>query len=55
MSQVLTVLVDAHILGIEECAISKLVQINEKKKTSLPNKDYISDHRCERTNIASKC
>ena len=34
---------------------SMSIGINEKKQICLPNKEYISDHRFEGTNLAAKC
>ena len=36
-------------------AISKDIGTNKEKEICLPNKEYLRDHRCERTNMDYKC
>ena len=35
--------------------ISKVIGINKGKEMYISDKEYISGHRCERTNISAKC
>ena len=37
------------------CTISKDIGINKEKEIILPNNQYISGHRCERTTMVAKC
>ena len=37
------------------CTISKDIGKNKEKEICLPNKESISSHRCERTNMVAKC
>ena len=39
---------------IHICIISKVIGINKEKDICLPNKEYISCHRYEKTNMADK-
>ena len=39
-------------IGAHVHTISKVFGINEK---NMANKDYISEHKCERRNVAAKC
>ena len=43
------------ILCTHGCIISKVVSIKEKIQKCLPNKEYLTDHRHERTTITAKC
>ena len=48
-------LMHISILYICMCTILKNIGINKEKEMCLPNKESISGHKYERTNMATKC
>ena len=49
-SRALALCIDTHMF-----IVSMVIGMNEKKQICLPNKEYKSDHRSERTNMATLC
>ena len=46
----ISIFIDTHL-----CTISKAIVVNKEKEICLQNKECISGHICERTNMDAKC
>ena len=46
----ISIFIDIHVY-----TISNVIGLNKENEISLPNKESIGGHRCERTTLAAKC